>query len=381
MEYILNKESSRIELHGFTRDKYQQLSVDQKSELKRAYLFSGKFKMWVSRSTRNHYNAVRVAKQFGFEDGGSTGERLSYSEQLERKSEKATNRAERLEQYAENAEGRAEALQSEFNEMRKDWSWLTQPNINSSTGRAFTNQRNKIMNRFEKGIDEYRKSTYFRERAATAHATANQAHLKSKPYLNNRIEECNANIRRYERRMVSAEEAQDESWANRLLELIEIEMDKLAFFLNCLDELGGIEFNKDNVKVGYHVKIRDSWGVVQMAGPKNVKIGYIVYPYAEIQEVRIPDDWKEQGRNFENPLNINDIFTWGSIGGDRIIKAFQVVKKTAKTVTLQQISVKDNVPIKDDFLSDKQMRKKVPQNGVLDYDGYAIYKYQEAIHS
>lgn len=32
-------------------------------------------------------------------------------------------------------------------------------------------------------------------------------------------------------------------------------MDKQAFFENCLDEIGGIEYNKENIKPGYLVKI------------------------------------------------------------------------------------------------------------------------------
>mgnify|MGYP007066364968 CR=1 FL=1 len=45
---------------------------------------------------------------------------------------------------------------------------MTQPNINSSSGKSFTNYRNKIMNRYVKGFDEYRKSDYFKEKAVTA---------------------------------------------------------------------------------------------------------------------------------------------------------------------------------------------------------------------
>ena len=63
--YILNKETQKIELH-FSKSEYQALSDSEKRELKSTYLFSGKAQAWVSRSTNNHYSALRVAEKLGF---------------------------------------------------------------------------------------------------------------------------------------------------------------------------------------------------------------------------------------------------------------------------------------------------------------------------
>lgn len=60
--YLFNKETQKIELH-FSKEEYQSLSEELKRQLKSAYLFSGKAQAWVSRSTNNHYNAIKVAEK------------------------------------------------------------------------------------------------------------------------------------------------------------------------------------------------------------------------------------------------------------------------------------------------------------------------------
>lgn len=313
-EYISNQETGKLELH-FSKVEYQALSESLKSEIKSTFLFSGKAGAWVSRSTNNHWRAEQVAKKLGLEDGGKIGERLSYAEQLEVKAEKAEARAEQFEEYSDNAEKRAVSLQAQFNECRKDWAWLTQPIIAGHSGsKAFANHKNKVMARYERGFEEYEKSEYYQDRAATARATADNAKLKDKVYLDNRIKECNKSIKAFQGHIVSYEEQiyriQNgeviKSWrtdepltAERLEECIqerldkyEYEQDKLSFFENCLAELGGIGYNKSNVKKGDLVKIRGSWGKVLSANPTTVRIlndlgwDWMKYPYSEIQEYK-----------------------------------------------------------------------------------------------
>jgi hypothetical protein len=386
-EYILNRETGKIELH-FSKSEYQALSDEQKAELKRYFLFSGSRSAWVSRSANNHYMAIKTAEKLGFVDGGKVGERLSYAEQLERKAERAEARAERFEQYAENAERRAEAMQSGWREAAKDWSYVTQPIISGHSGsERFARQRQRLIERYEKGFDEYRKSEYFKEKAITAQATASQTQLKNKTYLYNRIEECNKDIRALEKSIITAEERNNSEWLENLLEKMEYELDKLAFFQNALDELGGVQYNKDNVKPGYLVKIRGSWEVVLKVNAKTVqtKSNYcaleLKYPYAEIQDMKIPEGWIEPKNTIENPFVIGDIVTFTYIGGNRIRKAFQVVKTTDKSVTIQEIKVENNKPIPDEFINDKQERRTVKKSRdgafVVNYDDFYLYKYNQ----
>ena len=167
------------------------LSEDQKKEIKSKFIFSGKAGAWVSRSKNDHYWALKVAEKLGLENGGKIGERLSYAEELEVKTERAEARVERFEQYSENAEKRGKAMQSDINSMHGDIAFFTQPIISGHSGsQAFGRRREKMFDRYRKGFDEYRKSDYFKDRAETARGTASMAQLKDPVYLHNRIKEC-----------------------------------------------------------------------------------------------------------------------------------------------------------------------------------------------
>ena len=121
------------------------------------------------------------------------------------KAAKAERRADKYEYKAEKAEKTAEQLQSGFNSHHGDISFFTQPNINSSGGRAFTRRREKIFARYESGMAEYRKSEYYQDRAETARATADMKQLQNPIYISNRIKECNSSIRKLESNIVNYE--------------------------------------------------------------------------------------------------------------------------------------------------------------------------------
>jgi len=413
--YINNKETRKIELH-FNKEEYLSLPAELKAELKRHFQFSGRLKAWVSRSKNNHHWAIETAKKLGFTEEETKGQRLSYAEELERQAEKAENRAERYEQYAENAEKRAGNLQAEFNSFRGDIAFMTQPIIAGHSGsQAFGRYREKVLNRYRKGFDEYRKSEYFKDRAETARKTANKKQLRNPIYLNNRIEECNKNIRQLEKNAAYYEELiykmqagekmnsfyEDKTiedvngWQDNNLEKLEYELDKLAFFKNCMDdvksaleEVGRKMYSKEDLKPGYLFKRYrfDTWAKVERVNPKTVTASYIEHPltglnascpYAEIKEIKIPEDWQEP--KTENPFKVGDIVIRHTACGDRVIAAFQVVKVSAKTVTIQKVKVEEGEPVKDCFVRDKQERKTVKQdrqgNTVLNDDGWYLYRY------
>ena len=142
--FIENKETGKIELH-FDKEKYMSLSNDDKSTIKSNFLFSRRSAAWVSRCKFPHlYRPREIALNLGLEDKGTTGERLSFEDQENRRIEKAERRADRYEYKAEKAEQRAEQLQAPINRMHGDIAFFTQPNINTSAGRAFTNKRNRM---------------------------------------------------------------------------------------------------------------------------------------------------------------------------------------------------------------------------------------------
>jgi hypothetical protein len=411
-KYILNQETQKIELH-FSKPEYQALSENQKKEIKSNFLFSGKVGAWVSRSTNNHYWAIETAKKIGLEDGGKTGERLSYAEELDRKADRAEARAERMETHAENAEKRAENLQKEFNSYHGDISFFTQPNINSSRGRAFTNYRNRVYARYESGMQEYRKSEYFQGKAETARATADMSQLKDPIYLHNRIKECNSAIKKLQQNIISYEEKieriekgetitsystsepltveQYAGWINETLEKMEYELDKLAFMENNLEEIGGNKFSKENVKPGYIVKVR-RWGNVLVTATGPVNFGYKMIretgnlkdwpgqdPYEAI--IEIVEAKEKETTKLENPFRVGDILCkhYGVDTRNAVYKAYQVIKTTEAGIKIQPIEVEKGVPVPDKFIGEP-MQKKLTKSrwsefvGVYD-DNWQLHKY------
>lgn len=397
-EYINNLETGKIELH-FTKEEYQNLSEDLKKELKSNYLFSRYANAWVSRSKNNHYYALKVAEKLGFTQEKIQGERLTYEEELNRKAERAERKIERYEEYSINAEKRGEQLQSEFNSLRGDIAFITQPIIRGHKGsESFANRRNKIMNRYTKGFEEYRKSDYFKEKMRSAQNTANKTQLNDRIYLSNRIKECKAIIKKYESYIVNAEEklnngdVEAEKRIEKYLSELEYQMDKQAFMENCLDNLGGI-FSKENIKEGYLINARHGWMKVKKVNTKTVMAEFIEnngllgmtskVEFAEIKEIKIPSDYKEEKDNIVNPYKVNDILVQYNAGGHWIIGAYQVIKTTQKGVTLQKINIdNDNKPIKDGFKIDKPFMKKIVKSNYRDFigvymDGWQLYLYEK----
>lgn len=406
--YVLNQETQKIELR-FSKPEYLAVSEDQKKEIKSNFLWSGRAGAWVSRSINHHWRAEQVAVKLGFENAGKVGERLSYAETLEVKAEKAEARAERYEQYSENAEKRAENLQSDFNKYRKDWSWLTQPIIAGHAGsQSFARHRNKVMARYDKGFEEYKKSEYYQQRAATARATADNSKLKNRIYLDTRIKECNKNLRTYQKHIAEYEEMlykiqsgkelkkysgeviteeYIENCISERLEKYEWENDKLEFLENCLEEIGGITFSKENIKVGYIVRIA-RWGRCEIisAGPVNVTFkildggaagGCLTDPYAAIESIIAE---KETSEKIENPFQVGEILCKFRPSGNSIYKAYQITKVTASGIKILEIAIENDIPVAGKFIGKEVIQRKVTKSKFSDFigvydDNWQLHKY------
>ncbi len=407
--YIFNLETGKIELH-FDKAEYMALSQEQKSLIKSNFLFSKYSSAWVSRCKEpNLYRARRAAEQLGFTQEQRQGERLSFAEQVERQAERAEARAERFEGYADNAERRAEGLQKEFNSHRGDIAFFTQPIIAGHSGsQAFARRRERIYNRYEKGFEEYKKSEYFRDRAATAQNTADMKKFKDPVYLDNRIKECKKNIRTMEKNIIHYEEIiysletateekpsiyadrytveQVSEWIEDQLERIEAEMDKQGYMENCLDEIGGVPFSQENIKPGYIVKML-RWGRCEIvsAGPVNVTFkildggaagGCLTEPYAAVSEIIAVKEVPK----VENPFKEGDILTKNRPGDDSIYRAYQVVKVTKAGVKIQQIAVENGKPMPGQFTGEKAKQRKVVKSKFSDFvgvydDDWQLHKY------
>ena len=192
--YNRNMETGKLEMH-FDKPEYMALSEDQKREIKSNFLFSRYNGAWVSRCKfPNLYRAEQIAIKLGLTDEGKTGDKLTFEEQQERKAERAEYRAERYEYKSDKHAAEGERLQKPINDMHGDIAFFTQPNINTSSGRAFTKQRDRMWSSFERGFDEFRKSEYYAKKAEAARQTATKK--PDKGFCQRRIDEATASIRK-----------------------------------------------------------------------------------------------------------------------------------------------------------------------------------------
>lgn len=359
MYYIINRETEKLELH-FDKSEYQALSDDQKSTIKSNFLFSRYGGCWVSRAKiPNLWRAEQVAKSLGAENQGKTGELLSFEEKMERKAARAEERAERMDARADAAEQRGEQLQKPINARRGDIAFFTQPNINTSAGRAFTRQRERMFAAFDRGFEEFKKSEYYAQRAEIARRTANLENSKDKAFCDRRVKDAQKNIKAIQKNLdhyhamlecdgmgeqqkrfdgTPIERAEIERWIEDAEERLESEISRLCYYQSCIDDLGGVQFSKENIKPGYVVKIKHyNDCTVLRTGPKNIIYrtpnGFnLTAAYAEILEiVKAEEEVKPT-----HPFKVGETFDVGAyVDGHRVKQVWEIIKSTATTVTLK----------------------------------------------
>lgn len=359
MYYIINRETEKLELH-FDKSEYQAFSDDQKSTIKSNFLFSRYGGCWVSRAKiPNLWRAEQVAKSLGAENQGKTGELLSFEEKMERKAARAEERAERMDARADAAEQRGEQLQKPINARRGDIAFFTQPNINTSAGRAFTRQRERMFAAFDRGFEEFKKSEYYAQRAEAARRTANLENSKDKAFCDRRVKDAQKNIKAIQKNLdhyhamlecdgmgeqqkrfdgTPIERAEIERWIEDAEERLESEISRLCYYQSCIDDLGGVQFSKENIKPGYVVKIKHyNDCTVLRTGPKNIIYrtpnGFnLTAAYAEILEiVKAEEEVKPT-----HPFKVGETFDVGAyVDGHRVKQVWEIIKSTATTVTLK----------------------------------------------
>lgn len=401
--YIMNMETQKLELH-FDKSDYMALSDDLKGEIKSNFLFSRRSGAWVSRAKfPNLWRAEQVAKKLGLENAGKVGETLTFAEQMERKAEKAEARAERYDCKSEKAQDRGEALQKPINDMHGDISFFTQPNINSSAGRAFTNRRNKMFAAYDRGFEEFKKSEYYAERAAIARQTAEDTKPTDKGFIDRRIKDAEKTIRaqkknlesynktleriqngeeikRYSGDILTLETVQE--WIDHAELIIENAISKSVYYHECLEEVGGVIFSKENIKVGYIVEL-DRWGKCRVTGTGRVNItcsimeggaaGYGVQAtYAEIKKI-ISEETQDMP---VHPFKVGDTYTvevWDREKHAREPKEYIITKITPERVTLKS-GEERAISRKPRRIRDNSINGFTWALGIVDGFGGTIYK-------
>ena len=278
--YNINMETGRIELNNLDKHTYSLLSQEMKKKIQSAFVFSRYSQCWVSRSTKNHFTAKRTAFILGFEKGIEVGIKLSYEKQLEIKKEKALKRANKYINISKKLVEKSNESMNEIISKKGDTAYFTQPNINSSSGRSFSRQREKAFNKFKRGLQEYKQSKYFEKKAEISSLTASQSELNDKGYLQNRIDENEKKLN-----YMKKHGEYDKNYYDEIL-------DKYMFFIGKMEELGGVKYNNQNIKSGDSIKINGFWYKVLKVNPKTVKytrdgLGfYQTKKYAFIQDMR-----------------------------------------------------------------------------------------------
>jgi hypothetical protein len=239
--YKLNADN-KLELHLPGKTAYSELPETIKNEIKRGFIWGRQRGAWVSRSKGGHipYSMYKYNIEYKGAD-----EVNSFEDMQERKATRAENKAERFERYADNADKRAESLKSDFNRLRKDWSWLTQPITPGAGGRAFANHKNKVMARYDNGMRESIKADNLREYAENLKVNASQSELNDVYYLQNRIKENTKIVKNWPK--FEAEYAEivnnpdlatsTKIWIDGRLQAYKLAFDKLEYFNYHLDKI------------------------------------------------------------------------------------------------------------------------------------------------
>lgn len=323
--YFKINSEGKMELH-FDKQKYKNLSDDQKREIKRSFLFSPSRGAWVSRSKYSQRDNTSLAQKLGLEESGKE-KKLTFQEEIDLKKQRAGNRVEKFEYKSDKAVKNAEVLQSAFNRLRKDWSWLTQPINDTAGGRAFGRSRQRVINQYSKGFEEYDKARYYDTRAQIAKDTANDVNLKRPLYLQNRIKDAEKSIRainkwvsEYETEMnnPSTDETRKEkivTWLEDGLEKLKYNYDKLAYYQVALENLkessGETVYTKDVMKeMGKNIKTH-----FKQLGLKDVKVNSSNRYMSVSMRPELPKDFRYEVGKFAYPEYPNDPNEPRNVGG------------------------------------------------------------------
>jgi len=307
--FVVNRETKKLELH-FSKEDYQALDPEVKKMIKSYFLFSRNKSAWISKASRHLSYPKTIAAKAGLTDGGKIGEKISFAERMEREAERAEVKAERAGETAMKRKREGEQLQGEFNELRKDWAFITQPIMSGHAGsEAFGRQRSRIMARYDKGFEKYSQSEYYQKKAERLRRAAKQTKLKDPVYLSRRIKENRriiANIKKnipdYEERLAKAEtdadKAKYQGWLEEVMDNLADRIDKLTFFTEAMENIGGLKYTKEKLKGATHVVYRKyGWYPVIRLNPKTVTIGNWLdvetstwkAPYAEITDAKFKE--------------------------------------------------------------------------------------------
>src|SRR4051794_18230190 len=194
--YVHNLETDKLNIFTGGKSDWLSISAEDRERIKKACLWSRSINGWVSRSKggKSRFYALDVLERNGFEDRGTEGERLSFTEQIEAEQDRAARRADRMEERAERAESASGQLYAHAHNMA-DAIPFGQPiligHYSEGRDRRF---RERISNTFSRAFEEGDKAKYYERRAETARQSADGSKYRDPRYLGNRLREIKAEI-------------------------------------------------------------------------------------------------------------------------------------------------------------------------------------------
>lgn len=247
------------------------------------------------------------------EDNGALAP-ASYADLRASRAERHGRRAERLEARADVRERKRGETQAALNAnpMYSDYSAFTEP-IKAGHHSEGRHRRAKaaVSAKMDKVVTLWREEAELRGRAKAAAEAAKPDAERGAGFMQRRIDEITAELRRLERILAGTDQSQivaalmdgrqvqapdpDSEWGQKLTARRDFLAEGLAYWQTLLDGIGGVQYSKATVKKGDIVVKRSGiQAVVERANEKTVRVVYeggvlegwrSKVPYAEIADV------------------------------------------------------------------------------------------------
>lgn len=242
--YLANLETGKLNIYT-TKDFYDNLPEQEKKKIRDFCLWSRYLECWISKGKAENCDYLKSKlRKMGFEDRGSTGEKLSFEQKVSAEQKKAEIRVEKAEHRAEKAEKKSEQLYGRAQRMASAIPFGQPILVGHHSEKRDRNHRGKIHNAFGKAYKEQDKAEYYRDKAATTKQTAEGEKYCNSKYLPSRIKGCEKYIRLFERRLKEklyprSPEKEISAKSKTFYEAkLDEEKEKLAFYNNCRDDIG-----------------------------------------------------------------------------------------------------------------------------------------------
>lgn len=304
--FIHDLETNKLHIHTGGKSDWLSLPRDDQDRIKRSCLWSPSRNCWVSRALAPvaRANLGSTLARLGFEDRGTSGEKVSFAEKLEAKQERAEARADRMEAREEKAQQEASSRFNSHNVETLRGLQGEPVKVGHHSEKRHRNLIERADNDMRKGCEAMDKAKHYAGRAEAARSTAEGKQYSNPAFLGRRIKEQEAEERLLLRRLEgkqyedSLPKPISEEYRTRLLSLLEDVRDKLGFYRHCLETCGKTTYDRESLKGKTEVFIRGQWREILKLNPTTVAVPGIgcteeickkwpmKYPYLEVKNAR-----------------------------------------------------------------------------------------------